>query len=158
MSNIIRYSVADTATEAERQVVEAALRDYNRRSNPDCWSALEDPASAARPLTILAKRGGEVVGGLIGETQFLWLKIHILSVVEGYRKQGIGKQLLVTAEVEAIGRGCKYAYVDTMDYQSPGLYERLGYRIAGQLDNWDSHGHRKYFFRKELEPRGDTVA
>ncbi len=64
--------------------------------------------------------------------------------------QGIGARMLQLAEAEAIRRGCQYAYVDTMDYQAPDFYQRLGYTIAGQLDDWDSHGHAKLFLVKKL--------
>ena len=37
-----------------------------------------------------------------------------------------------------------------MDYQAPGFYQSIGYQIAGQLDDWDSHGHTKYFLGKDL--------
>lgn len=37
-----------------------------------------------------------------------------------------------------------------MDYQAPDFYQRAGYRVAGQLPDWDSHGHTKLFFVKLL--------
>jgi len=54
------------------------------------------------------------------------------------------------AEQEATARGCRYAYVDTMDYQAPTFYRKLGYQLAGQLDDWNSRGHAKCFFTKRL--------
>ena len=57
--------------------------------------------------------------------------------------------MLQVAEAEDHRRGCQYAYVDTMDYQAQ-FYQRLSYTIAGQLDDWDSHGHAKLFLVKKL--------
>jgi ribosomal protein S18 acetylase RimI-like enzyme len=86
------------------------------------------------------------------ETQLLWLKVEILSVASQFRRQGVGSRLMAIAEAEAVRRGCKYAYVDTMEYQAPSFYQALGYQIAGRLDDWDSHGHAKYFLKKTLRP------
>jgi hypothetical protein len=35
-------------------------------------------------------------------------------------------------------------------YQSPDFYRKLGYQVAGKLEDWDSHEHMKYFFTKKL--------
>jgi GNAT superfamily N-acetyltransferase len=93
---------------------------------------------------------GNVVGGLFAETQFSWLKISVMSVFVPFRSQGIGSELLRVAEGEAAHRGCRYAYVDTMEYQAPQFYRRQGYQAAGELKDWDSHGHTKYLFTKLL--------
>ena len=97
------------------------------------------------------------LGGLLGETQLAWLKIQYVSIRADARRRGIGSRLMSLAEAEAINRGCKYAFLDTMSYQAPDFYQKLGYRIAGQLDNWDSHGHAKFFLVKTLAapPRRD---
>jgi ribosomal protein S18 acetylase RimI-like enzyme len=54
------------------------------------------------------------------------------------------------AEREAVARGCRHAFLDTMDYQAPDFYQKLGYQIAGKLDDWDSHGHAQFLFTKQL--------
>ena len=72
------------------------------------------------------------------------------AVAASARRQGIGRQLMEIAEKEAIARGCKYAFVDTIDYQSPAFYQKLGYQMAGRIPDWDSHGHAKCFLMKGL--------
>jgi len=94
------------------------------------------------------------VGGLMAETQFKWLKVLLMAVAEGHRGRGVGRGLLAIAEREASARGCEYAFLDTMEYQAPGFYQKLGYVVAGRLEDWDSHGHAKFFFTKRLSPAG----
>ena len=149
---IMHFAAVDMLTEAERSSIFLTLREHNRQSNPAFWTALDDSANAARPLHVIARKGEEVAGGFIGTTQLLWLKVEILSVASQFRRQGVGSRLMAIAEVEAARRGCKYAYVDTMEYQAPTFYEALGYQVAGRLDDWDSHGHDKYFLKKTLRP------
>ena len=137
--------------EALRQPVYAALQAFNRQQNPQFYAERELPENEVRPLDLLAyNNDGHVIGGLFGETQFLWLKIHIMAVQEAFRGQGVGRELMRLAEEEAIRRGCRYAFVDTMDYQAPRFYERLGYGVACRLENWDSHAHAKFYLTKQL--------
>ena len=49
-----------------------------------------------------------------------------------------------------MARGPSRSYTDTLDYQAPQFYPACGYRESGRLPNWDSHGHDKIFFIKEL--------
>ena len=147
----VQFSLTEIASETEHETVRTLLREYNSAANPDYWRKCNDPASVARPLSIFARdAAGNIVGGLLGEKQFAWLKIEIMAVTPKARRRGIGSQLVGLAESEAVGRGCRYAYVDTMQYQSPDLYKKLRYEIAGVLRDWDSHGHAKYLLTKNL--------
>ena len=110
--------------------------------------ARDRPGGGARPLNVFAYDGEDAagspaapVGGLLGETIMSWLKVRFLAVREDARGRGVGRQLLAAAEREAIARGCKYAYLDTMSYQAGPFYEKLGYALCGRLADWDSHGH-----------------
>jgi GNAT superfamily N-acetyltransferase len=135
-----------------RESIGALLRAFNRAGNPIFYAARELPENAPWPLNIIAFDTTEhVVGGLLAETQFTWLRISILVVAESARRRGVGRRLMELAESEAANRGCEHAYLDTMDFQAPDFYLKLGYRIAGRLDNWDSHGHTKFFFTKPLK-------
>lgn len=133
------------------EAVNAILRTYNRQRNPIFYGLRDLPEHLPKPLNLVAyDSANTVIGGLLAETQFEWLKIHILVVAEHVRRQGIGRRLMTMAEEEAKRRGCKRSFVDTMGFQSPDFYQRLQYQLAGKLDNWDSHGHAKYFYTKIL--------
>jgi GNAT superfamily N-acetyltransferase len=138
--------------EATEQQILLPLRDYNRANNSVFYEAREQPEHAERAMNVVAcDSDGRIVGGLIGQTQFYWLKIKYMSVADDHRRRGIGRQIMSAAEAEAIARGCRYSFVDTMDYQAPVFYQKLGYEIAGKLPNWDSHGHAKLFLMKGLK-------
>ena len=142
-------TIAGTSSEQSLEAVRRILREFNVRVRKE----LRSPDLSDKPLNLVAKSSGRIVGGLLATTRGLWLKVSIMAVDESQRRQGLGTRLLRQAEALARGRGCRYAYVDTMDYQAPGFYRRLGYRPAGKLINWDSNGHDKLFFTKLLRRR-----
>jgi GNAT superfamily N-acetyltransferase len=127
------------------------LREFNRLANPTWYAARDLPENAPQPVNLFAfDAAGQVIAGLFAETQFHWLKTQILAVHPNQRRQGLGKRLMLEAETIALQRGCCNAYVDTMEYQAPAFYERLGYTLAGRFPDWDSHGHAKCFYIKQL--------
>lgn len=100
---------------------------------------------------LVARNGqGEVTGGLRGSWLLQWLKINVVTVDPACRSQGIGRALMQEAESFGRQQGCRHVYLDTLSYQAPGFYLTLGYQEAGRLVNWDSYGHDKILFTKDL--------
>jgi len=144
-------SIVETLPTEISDEICAPLKAYNREQNAEFFAKRDLPEHTARGLNIVARNAaGQIIAGLLGETQFSWLKIEILAVVSEARGRGIGSLLMQRAEEEARSRGCIYAYVDTSSYQAPQFYEKLGYSEVGRLRNWDSHGHDKIMFTKRL--------
>jgi GNAT superfamily N-acetyltransferase len=111
---------------------------------------LQQPEHQLCPLVLLASNNEQVIGGLFAETQLAWLRLSIMSVHPDWRSQGIGAALLAAAENQAIARGCKYAHVDTMQYQAPRFYLAHGFTLIGEIPDWDSRGHSKLHLIKRL--------
>lgn len=127
---------------ADRDVVLGGLRSHNRR---------HAPAPNWTPLNLLLRGAdGEIHGGLLGESGWGWVHIHILWVAEPERGRGYGSALLRRAETEALARGCRGIHLDTHDFQAPGFYEHFGYRVFGVLEDYPS-GARRHFLMKALE-------
>src|SRR4051812_6582448 len=134
--NSLTINVSPETADDDRAAVLSLLQAHNRLRNGEFYIARERPENAARPLDVLARDGdGRVVGGLFGETQFRWLKVTYLAVAESARRRGVGTELMRLAEVEAVARGCRYAFLDTMSYQAPDFYQKLGYEMAGRIDD-----------------------
>ena len=140
---------ADTSA-AGCHLVRQWLREHNSAANPKFMELLQQPEHEVQTLVLLASNDTGVVGGLFAETRFAWLRISIIAVRPENRSQGIGAALLADAEREGAARGCEHAYVETMEYQAPRFYLAHGYRVVGEIPNWDSQGHRKYFLTKNL--------
>ena len=110
------------------------------------------PPHAHTPLNVIVRgEGGRVLGGLLGSTFWGWLYVSVLWLDDAVRGQGLGTRLLGLAEDEARRRGCHHAFLDTTSFQARPFYEKCGYRLWGQLDDFPL-GHSRYFLQKPLTP------
>lgn len=101
-----------------------------------------------RPLAVFLRDAeGQVVGGVLGHTHWGWLFVSHLWVAPHLRGAGYGERILSAAEREAVARGCRHAHLDTFSFQARPFYERLGYELFGELEDYPA-GHTRYFLRK----------
>jgi GNAT superfamily N-acetyltransferase len=134
-------SVTDVEESENRKAIVIPLVEYNAgQAGPDRY----------RHLAVLLKDGeGKVVGGLWGNTAYDWLTVYLLVVPASMRGRGIGTEIMRRAESEAAARGCYGVWLDTMEFQARGFYERIGYRCFGELPHYPS-GFSKFFMQKAL--------
>jgi len=102
------------------------------------------------PIAVFAEdEDGTVVGGATGTVNWTWLSVKLLWVREQDRGRGLGRRLMEAIEEAARARGCTHAHVDTLGFQAPGLYRRLGYEPFAELPDY-ALGHPRVYFRKRL--------
>ena len=101
------------------------------------------------PLSIVARAGDAVVGGLNGSTHWGWCYIRHLWVHDDWRRHGVGQRLLAETEAEARGRGCVGLYVDTFNERAVAFYERAGFARFGRIEGFPP-GHARTFLQKRL--------
>jgi len=98
---------------------------------------------------VLRNSEDEIVGGVIGATYWDWLYINLMWVREDLRRQGYGRQLLEQAEALGRQRGARHAHLDTFTFQAPEFYQKLGYRMFGELHDCPP-GHTRIYLVKDL--------
>lgn len=91
----------------------------------------------------------EVIAGLSGWTWAHACEIRILWVHATWRGQGYGRKLLESAEQEAILRGCKVILIASYSFEAPAFYQKCGYEIAYQLNDFPP-GYQQYYLIKRL--------
>ena len=99
---------------------------------------------------------GEFVGGLVGFTHFNHFFVAALYVEQQFRKEGIGRELMKRAEALALEQGCDVIYLDTFDYQAPGFYQELGFRVFGKLEDYPP-GHQRFYLMKRIRDVGQKT-
>lgn len=129
-------------TESQKsQIIGDLIRSYNRSKRE---------AAESEPLNIYVEDdSGELMAGLVAETFGNWLEIEYLFVKEDLRAQGIGSQLLQQAESEAKKRNCRFAFVNTYQFQAPAFYQMHGYKEVFTLKDYPYTGQRHYY-QKDL--------
>lgn len=137
----MKFKITDTIQEQDKSEILQGLLEYNlariEDKNPkDLGIYFEDYA-------------GNKLAGLVADTHGNWLTIHYLWVSKELRGQHIGSSILEEAEKIAIERGCKYAFLDTFDFQAPEFYEKYGYKEVFTLEKYPLTGKRHYY-TKEL--------
>ncbi len=90
---------------------------------------------------------GAIIAGASGVTFGHWFHLERLWVSETLREKGIGKQLLFTMEEEAIKRGCTFAFVDTLEFQAKPFYQKYGYTVVFEQENYPINGSRYYLIK-----------
>ncbi|BDY04679.1 GNAT family N-acetyltransferase [Ferrimonas sp. YFM] len=103
----------------------------------------------SKPLMVCAKdKQGRVVGGVAGRTIYRQFLIEVLWVSESCRGTGLGRTLMVQAEEEARRRGCIAAQVDTLQFQAPDFYQKLGFEVIGQVTDVPPSPDRVFLFKR----------
>ena len=136
--------LVDEADDALGRTILEGVRSYNRThlfpdhpDGRDLAVAVRDPESQAD------------VGGLLGRTSGGWLFVELIFVPEALRGMGLATKLLAMAENEAVARGCRGAWLDTLNPAALDLYRRLGYEVFGELKDYPP-GSSRYFLQKQL--------
>jgi N-acylglucosamine-6-phosphate 2-epimerase len=73
----------------------------------------------------------------------------LLWVERPLRRRGHATKLMAAVEKHAIRRGCTGAFLRNFSFQAPPLYEKIGYRVFGELEDYPK-GHNLYFLSKRL--------
>jgi len=135
-------TLTDAPEAAALAVIDDGLREYNRAA-----AGYVDH----RPLAVLLvdPATGATIGGLSGRTSLGGLFIDLVFVPEALRGRDLGTRLVELAEVEARRRGCRAGVLYTISFQAPGFYERLGWRVFGEIP-CDPPGTSRVFMTKDF--------
>ncbi|MFN8572752.1 MAG: GNAT family N-acetyltransferase [Gemmatimonadaceae bacterium] len=132
--------------------VEGELPAGTREAVASGLAAYNTPFIGVRtvePLNVIVTRDdGSIASGLLGETRWQWFYIDVLWMADDTRGRHIGTQAMQLAEEEARRRRCVGAFVDTLDFQARGFYEKFGFALYGTLPNYPPGHERFYLFKR----------
>jgi GNAT superfamily N-acetyltransferase len=133
----------DLPEEAQRAAILAALVAYSDpRAGPGEWPEHD-------LCLLLHDEAGKAVGGLWGKAFYDWLFVELLFVPDSLRGRGLGAALLAAAEEQARAWGCHSLWLDTFSFQARGFYERLGYKVFGEVPDYPAP-HSRFLLSKRL--------
>lgn len=100
-------------------------------------------------FTKVVRNKGEIIGGITGWTWAEISEITLLWVKESFRKNGLGKELLLAAENEIAKRGCSTIILRSYSFQAPLFYEKNGYKTLFVLEDFPK-GFQYFNFVKQM--------
>ena len=90
-----------------------------------------------------------------GEEYSGWFYLTDLFVEKAYRLQGLGAALLTALEEKVLTKGVRNAWTWTAGYEGPEFYQKQGYEIFADMENWYSDGSSRVAVRKKLVAQQD---
>ena len=130
-----------TPTSIEQGFLEARLYEHNR--------AQTEQDDGQLFAFFVRNQLQEIVAGISGWTWAHACEIRDLWVHPTLRGQGYGQRLLTSAEQEAQLRGCKVILISSYSFQAPAFYQKRGYELAWQLNDFPP-GHQYCFLVKRF--------
>jgi ribosomal protein S18 acetylase RimI-like enzyme len=121
-----------------------------RRDYEACLRAVLDETRER----FVAHRGDRLAGLLILNVKGAFVGyIQTVCAAEEFRGTGVGTALVAFAE-ERIFRDFRNAFICVSDFNHGArrLYERLGYRLVGELTDYVVAGHGELLLRKSIGP------
>jgi GNAT superfamily N-acetyltransferase len=137
----MKYFISDDITKDEALLVRTKLTEF-----ADLFTGPRNYRSFG---IVLRGEDGGVSGGLTGNVIWTWLRIDVLWVSDALRGLGYGGKLLDAAETKGIAMGCKLAMLDTFEFEARDFYEKRGYCVMSQTDNFPE-GHTHFHLTKRL--------
>jgi GNAT superfamily N-acetyltransferase len=140
----LTYTLQPEPTAGERNRIVDPLIAYNE--------AQAGPRNPKEYAFSVRSETGKFVGGLLGFTHWNHFFVAAVFVDQQFRQHGVGGELLKRAETLALEQGCDAIYLDTFDFQAPGFYEKLGFKVFGKLEDYPP-GHQRFYLVKRLRDR-----
>ncbi len=100
--------------------------------------------------TIVAMYGDDFIGCASGLRDNNWFYLSDLWLKKEFRKTGMGKKILLLLEDVVKEHGFKHIYTWTAGYEAPGFYQKQGYTIFTQHEDYYVSGHSRVGLRKDL--------
>ncbi|QVL58347.1 MAG: GNAT family N-acetyltransferase [Simkaniaceae bacterium] len=92
---------------------------------------------------------GKLLGHISGKSFYGGLHIKHLIVDHTMRGKGVGTALMNKALKRGKELGCKFAYLETLNFQAPEFYQKLGFTLEFIRRGYNQDVSM-YYLRKEL--------
>jgi ribosomal protein S18 acetylase RimI-like enzyme len=110
----------------------------------------------AQGLGFVIRDAAERIVGVA--TGYSWAgtsELKQMWVDEAYRGRGYARELLNAFAAEAASRGVRRIWVQSHDFQAPGMYEKAGFVRVAEFADWPE-GHSNVVLCKILEATPGT--
>jgi GNAT superfamily N-acetyltransferase len=142
----------DAITFFEREMTNAELEQMKAGFIENA-AEFGNPAEASERYGFVVMAGENFIGCASGLTDKnkKWFFLSDLFIEKEYRGQGLGAAILAKLEQRVTALGIRNIWTWTAGYEAPGFYQKQGYEIFTELEDWYLSGHSRVGLRKRLE-------
>ena len=141
----MKIELTEAPSAPDLKIIGQGIKTYNQAHLPD--DVVFEPDT--RFAVFARNQQGEVVGGVRANAYWNYCLIELLWLSNAVRGSGVGTQLMAQAESYAKEKGFAYIRTETVDFQAKPFYEKLGYKVYGELPDFPK-GHTTYCLVKKL--------
>ena len=141
----MNIKIEEDPSKGDLSVLSQGIQSYNQDYIPDDVVFEKD----TRFVVFARNNKGDVIGGIRAVAFWNYCIIELLWLSSETRGQKIGRQLMAKAESYAIDKGFEYIRTKTISFQARPFYEKLGYKVYGELPD-NPKGHTTYCLIKKL--------
>lgn len=134
--------VVEDVAEADRAAIRHALVAYSDTFAGKAGWTTQD--------FLVRGDDGAIQGGLHAQTGRGWMFIDLLGLPPTLRRARWGTKLMDLAEAAAHAKGCLGVYLDTFSFQARPFYEKRGYKVFAEIDDYP-RGHQRFFLSKRFD-------
>lgn len=98
---------------------------------------------------------GRIVGVATGYSWAGTSELKQMWIDEAYRGRGYARELLNAFAAEAAMRGVRRIWVQSHDFQAPGMYEKAGFVRVAEFADWPE-GHSNVILCRTLQAKTAT--
>lgn len=136
------FEVVSDNSEETAQAIERGLNAYNRKT--------VDVNLESKPVNVAVRDSvGKVCGGIVARVNADALYVSLVWLEDHLRGTGQGRRMMQKVEDEGRKLGARIAWLNTLSFQARPFYEKLGYRLFGEMPV-DGGRHKRYFMQKDL--------
>lgn len=141
----MKIELSESPPKSALDIISQGIESFNQGHMPDEVVFESD----TRFAVIARNNEGEVLGGVRACAFWNYCIIELLWLQNEARGGGVGSKLVAEAEAYAKSKGFQYMRTETLDFQAKPFYEKLGYKVFGELPNHPA-GHTTCLLTKVL--------
>ena len=141
----MNIEVTLTPSQSDLATISEGIKSFNSEYLSEEVVSEPDTKFAA----FVRNENGVILGGIRATAFWNYCLIELLWLSESYRGSGIGSGLINAAESFARAKGYENMRIETLSFQAKPFYEKLGYKVFGELPDYPK-GHTTYCLVKKL--------
>ncbi|BBN82351.1 N-acetyltransferase [Pseudoalteromonas sp. A25] len=141
----MKIELSTSPSQAQLNAISQGIANFNAKylSNENAHN------TGLQCVITVQDENNKIIGGLQACVIWSYCILELLWLDDEIRGRGIGTKLMLQLEAFAKKHDLYQIRTETLDFQAKPFYEKLGYRVYGELENTPP-GHISYFLVKQL--------